>query len=134
MFLAWRSVVAVVTASCVLVLAGCSSTSKGTVARDAGGSGAEAGAEAGADDGGSCGPTCGGCCDDAGVCQDGTEQATCGTRGRACVACVSPQICGGSGGATPGACLVDCDQCQLACICPSYCEPPATCTDAAAKD
>lgn len=36
----------------------------------------------------SCGPgSCNGCCDDAGVCQAGDAQASCGEQGRACVAC-----------------------------------------------
>lgn len=51
---------------------------------------------------------CAGCCDEQGVCQDGTTSQACGVDGRACAICGFSQVCSlggcveGSGGGTGG--------------------------------
>ena len=76
-----------------------------------------------------CGP-CPGCCDDAGMCLDGTDDRYCGSSGAACAACTGDTSCIG------GACLSECgnticDGLETQCTCPEDCGPCTGCCQAA---
>lgn len=60
---------------------------------------------------GLCGPSnCAGCCD-GDRCLVGDDDDACGTSGRACLKCESPQMCGGGFCTNPGSCAATCAGC-----------------------